>query len=700
MEAFQQACEARDIQKIMALYPTVLESPFLSREDTRRLARALHTHIRSRDQALIARLLPFVQHITTDIKKGKLPPHPAAHIHILGMFKEAKLYEEGYWFWQWLAEQDDTFVSQAVYGAAIELLAYRGKHTLPALEDLYQDALKRFPGTFAEYHLAPEAVVPDRSRPITIPGIPIALLQGILTARILNRDWKNAYLALDTALRLYPTSVPHRFFELFMTERPVSEAYTVFTLACRAGVVFKPSHLTRLLALELQQKAMRQVWSLSERTALLRGMANAIYAYLESGGTLEAPHVGSFFGSFQALLPPMPPNEESAADKEEIRNSIVTSVHQMMALLIQSGFPPHPQLFTALVGVAAKLQVRELLDLALKDLETSGVDLGDVGRRVVLNSVGQFNDRGLVEKLWNQIVTAAETSGGQITRVDWLMFAKACRKAGCSDLFDQQLQGLKHAIDSSTEAAALEELQSESRPPYTRPFELMNPEEFAAELKEIEKIMGNVAAVVMAGQPLDLQKTPFSMFLDVHKKPIGAQEDLRAVYDELTTDPHQPEPPKEEGVPPALSPTGIPLDELRFQNWVTIHELMADAEASEAAFQKRLDEAIATGRPLDKVRFPIAIRSSHTTTPDDEGPSSRLQLRQLVKQLRAPYATPPPPLPVAQKPTVPKMDTQQTVPTLRYHVALEPHHVAPGPPSETLSYRPKIAQPLALNLDE
>ncbi|KAF2274640.1 uncharacterized protein EI97DRAFT_421753 [Westerdykella ornata] len=655
IDEFMHACSIRDARTAMYMYPEVLDIPLLSREHTRRLAQALHAFVRIETKALEERvrkvrlLLPFLERFTADIRAGKWPPHPAAFVHILGLYKEGKCYEEGRKFWLWLVEQDDTYVDQAVYGAAIELLAYRGKDSLHTLEELYHDALKRFPGTFAEYHLSPEAVVPDRAQPTNIPGIPMALLQGILTVRILNRDWKNAYLALDTALRLYPTAVPQRFFEVFMNERPMSEAYTIFLLACRAGIVFKPSHLTSLISTKLRP-AMRKVATLHERALLVRGSANAIYAYLEAGGTLEAFHVSTFLSTFHHLLP-LQLGETYSPKEERIRNLIVGTAHKIITMLIQSGLPPSPQVFSALINLAAEFRVRELLDLALTDMTTSGADIREVERRVIIKAAGLFKDKELLEKYWAQVSARAESEGNLISRLDWIAFAKACRQAGCPDLFHKELDGLRHAIDSGTEENALKILNRKELPPKAQRDGPGDENKFAREFEEVERIMKNVAAVTMAGSPLDLKKTPFDMFLDVHREPIATEEDLRSVYDELTTDPHQPELPNRTANV-SVSPTGIPLEELRFQNWVTIVELMADAEAEERSFQKQVDEAMRRGEPLDAVMRPLTFRRGKKEVEEIWGVAqgqeyqegrmpSRLRLLKTVMRLRGPYVESP-----------------------------------------------------------
>ncbi|KAF2661802.1 hypothetical protein K491DRAFT_647086 [Lophiostoma macrostomum CBS 122681] len=621
----------------MELYPSIVASPLLTRDDVRRLAQALHAHLRNSNprsepprQRTIDAIVPFLARVVADIRLGKLPPHPVAHVHLLGIYKESRLYMEGAAFWQWLAEQDDRYVDQAVYGAAIELLAYKGGGSLAALEALYTDALKRFPGTFAEYHVSPEAIVADRANQTTIPGVPTALVQGILTARLLHGDWQNAYLALDTALRLYPASLPHRFFEIFMRERPLQEAYTVFLIACRSGVVFTPNYLTTCLS--TLARAMFNLNSLSERLQTIRAMANAMYAYVEAGGSLEGPHVGAFFGAIRDLQPLHPRATDVSENEIKIRNAIVTAAHEMTSRLIQAGMPAHPQFFLSLVKIAARFKVHGLLSVALQDIETAQVEVGDIGRRIILNAAGELEQRDIVEGSWNNIVERAEKEGSKISHLDWVTLARACRTASCADFFNRQVRALKHSIDMATEEAAAKELVTSQFQPKPFTYDSMEFSESETQLGDVKRIVQNITAVVMSGQPLDLRKTPFDMYLNPNKQLLGTMEQYRSVYDELSTDPHQPAPAVEGSQ--ALSPTGLPLAELRFQNWVTIVELLNEADQNNNLVQQGLDDAIAKGTaftaPSTKIDFRGFVRPQ---IPDVE---LREKLRDKIRYLRAP----------------------------------------------------------------
>jgi hypothetical protein len=620
---------------MMDLYPTLLETKVLNRQDTRRIAQALH--VRARQSSKTADIFPFIQQVATDIRRGALEPHPYAFVHLLGIYKDCKRFDEGHELWQWLVQQEEPYVSQAAYGAAIELMAYGGLSTLPELEELYTEGLKRFPGTFAEYHLSPDAIVPDRSQPVLIAGIPTILLQGILTARILARDWKKSYLALDTILRLYPTQTPSRFFELFMTERPISEAYTAFMVACRAGTSLNPGQVTSLIT--KLRAAMGTTASMADRMMLLRAVANALYAYQEAGGQLESLHVGVFIHCFEHVIPEPTPGEDYQGEAALLRNTIVLTAHEILSGLLQAGFSPQIHPFEALVSLAGKLRVPDLLTTTLKDIENAQIELGPIGTRSALTSAGLVKNKQVIQELWSRIISTAESVGAQIAFEDWITFTKACRRADLADYFREQLSKLSHTTTSSTEEHLIYQIGLAEQST-DLPFDYMTPDELTEGMETLKRQMKEVEAVVMSGSPLDLRTSPFYMHLDPATTSMSSLDNLRAVYDELTTDPHQPSPPPPaEGSTnkPAASSTRIPLAELRFMNWLTIAEMMADAETYESQLQLAMNQAIRQGKPF-KGYSPVFLRKSKTNPIE-----SKHDLRNRIRNLRNSNAAAPQP---------------------------------------------------------
>jgi hypothetical protein len=702
LAALEAACDKVDVRTLLELYPGLVATKALERDHTRRIAKALHTRVRnmSRADVSVHDLLIFVQRIVTDIQEGALAPHPWAHVHLLGFYKECGKYQEGYQFWQWLVEGDHMHVSQAVYGAALELMAYGNIVPLHEMENIYADCLKRYPGTFAEYHLSPDAIVPDRSQPVALADLPMSLLQGILTARILAGDWRKAYLALDTALRLFPAQVPTRFFELFITERPPPEAYTAFLVACRAGVLLKPGHLTSLIK---QVRSTLSSASLRERITSLRAIANAIYAYVEAGGSLHgpknAPILGSFIRAFDVVISRPVEGENPSDEQAKIRVMMVTAAHEFASTMIQAGLPPQISVFNALIQLAGKNQVPSLLQACLNDIETAQLELSPADFRTIIDAAGWLGDKEMLERFWNRIVSDAETRGEQLDYSDWITFVKACTRGGQSEYFKEQLW--KH--DHTLPAALKLKLTFLSQQVLKRDKSVdlnMGLEALSAEIETLRGQVKNIAAVIMSGQPLDLRKSPFYMSLDPTRPSLGSPQDLRTIYDELTTDPHQPASPSGT-ITPALSPTSIPLDDLRFQNWVSVLEMMSHAKLHATAEKANAPFGgfVPDGLPLELDTLRETIRNlrgltlvsyQHKSQRNFDDHSYRI--RRISLDQRHPIGTSPS---SADSAAIKSADSPvrrsyqgeglDRPPRLNYYIALKNEHEAPAPAALKIS---------------
>ncbi|KAH6643566.1 hypothetical protein C7974DRAFT_381780 [Boeremia exigua] len=579
-QALQTATKHRNLPLVRQLYPEALAAGLVHRATTHAICQLLHTHVRrdvSRDAASqLPELLPFADQLVSDLQSGRLPPHRQAYVHLLGIYKTARHFADGRALWQWLHAQDHTHVSQAAYGAAIELLAAANLQTLPELEDLYAEGLQRFPGTFAEYHLSPDAIVPDRSQPVHILGLPTTLLQGITTARLHFRDWKKAYLALDTILRLYPAQTPSRFFELFVTQRPIAEAYTAYMLACRSGVQIGGAQLTVLL--NRLRSAMTQTPVMDERLKVVRAIANAMYAYQQCGGGLASVHAGQLVKAFEALVPQKAPGQPFTEGEQALRTTIARTAREYVTGLVQSGLVAGAHPFASLTSLAGKLQDADLLKQTLDDAKKAGVTFGPVDRRALLTAAGLIPDRDLIHALWSITVTEAASKGTQLSYSDWITFAKACRRAQYTQYLDQQLQEQAHSITSTIERQVSATMLESEPGPAKSSAVYMTQEQLSSGIALLNDQLKNIQTVLMSGQPLNMEHSPLCMHIDPSQPPLGSEEDLRTIYNELTTDPHQPPAPSTT-TPPALSTTAIPLATLRFLNWITVHEMLSTAAA-------------------------------------------------------------------------------------------------------------------------
>jgi hypothetical protein len=360
--------------------------------DTLHLAQYLHTQHRLArgDTEKRGKILLLADQFVEDYKHHRAPGHATGSLHLLSLYKEEGAYDRGVELWQWLEQQDTNHVNSNTYGAAIELLAKKGE-TLDTLEAYYVKALKRFPGTFAEYHLSHNAILPDRSAEIQLRGVHALLLQAILTARLLHGDVKSAYYTVDTVLRLLPTQTPGRIFQLLWTSRPAEEGYTAFMLACRAGIELKQDRLTNLFSIVTGKcyDLLKQKASLQQTTELLKCIdagAELVYAYVCAGGKVNGYHVNRFLGILQSLVVNMRSDDSKISAKSlPHRKLIVTFARQVIRRSTRDELDHSVVAHHRALYIASQAMLPDEVDAVKKDILALGIeDMRSTWRAFVL----------------------------------------------------------------------------------------------------------------------------------------------------------------------------------------------------------------------------------------------------------------------------------------------------------------------------
>ena len=651
-------------QSIRAVLP-------LGGEDVGAIAQALHTALRrerpdSKGNRDLTHLLTLAEILVTDLQANKLPPNHVAHLHLLAFYKEAQHLDKGSDFWDWLVEQDDSYLSPAVYGAAIELRAVQGR---PAdeTEHLYTQALQRFPGSFNEYHLSDNAVLSDRDQPIHIAGIPVTLLQGILTARLLRGDSKAAYMTLDTALRLFPTQLPSRFFTLFVDERPMSEAYKVFMLACRSGTTLAPDCLKALLT-KLRHVAVADPLT---NASVLRSMLTASYAFAASGATLTSNHLTELVIAVTSILRHSAISNLPREETTVLADHVLLTVSRLFDIWAGQGARPGIAAFNSIItNVAGKGQRKDVLETCLADMQSLGLQPNAVTRRSLLTAAGDLGDGLILRSAWGDLMDLRRTTRAFPDLSDWQTLAKAAKTMGEEDFVRQQLEEAGDHINPFLATRVDGMLQESSRKGQSAGTD-GSLEDFrqliAALLKDTVYIEENVQSTRFR----DFEANPLPMSLiDPGPHQEATDQHFRDIYNELTTDrsPKGSRPsiidepdrniPEDEmaflpirhvvTAPPALSQTGYTYSELRYQNWKTINELLAEAEERDSEYLAQVDAAIRDGtlppkrnngwtRSLNMERptglsdlgpFPADLIESRPPTTDDQS------LRENIFRLR------------------------------------------------------------------
>ncbi|KAK6006820.1 hypothetical protein QM012_005828 [Aureobasidium pullulans] len=622
VELLRDALNANDVRQIASAYNVLRNKITLGDQDVADMARALHTSLRLLSQSVRQTRIPtefgnLAELLVLDIQAKVLPPSYDAHLHLLSFYKEAADFEKGTEFWAWLVKQGDDYVNANLYGVALELFAFQGR---PAeeTEQLYESALARFPGVFLHYHLAHNAVVADRRQPTVISGIPKALLQGILTARILRGDAKNAYLTLDTTMRLFPTRTPTRFFTLFVQERPLDEAYKVFMLACQSGAI--PGHDALKILLTRLRKAAAA--TPLENAALVRAMIMACYAHNSSGAPLNNKSLNELVVAITTLLKDHAFTKMSSDQLQPMTDAISGLVSDLFGIWATSNSPPGIASFNSMIAnLAGRGKRKDIIDHALEAMEHYNLKPNTVTFRSILAAAGEMEDPEAIRSAWTNLVADRIEKGAALELIDWQNLLNAARRINDPDYLQQQLHNFQHIIsphilDRMSTAIQAQNFSRKHNPDKNdSSYDLAAKAETMKILEFLKRDIEYLSSNAVSHRNFYIEPVPLSLLNRSSVYKNVPEEYIRTVYDEMTTDSStarnmfpssNAEPSTDAGAEadaaateqtPATGPTGYPLDELRYQNWKTINELLSAAKLHDKEYMDAVDVAIKRGTP-------------------------------------------------------------------------------------------------------
>ena len=461
LENFRAALNSariEDVELVMKLYPSLAKAQLLKPYDTAEIARTLHYRMRTNRRRLNESLKSDIIMFVSDLKGRRLPPHPLASLHLLSVFKESKQYDNGIEFWSWVSSQDDNYVNMATYGAGIELLAAYGG-SLEECEALFTYALKRFAMNFNEYHLSHGAIVTDPEKPTILPGTSMSLLQGIMTARLAHGDSRNAYMALDTALRLHPTQTPVRMFECFLYERPLYEAFQIFQIFCRSGVA--PSQMAFNVLLSSMQDTQQVETNTPSNSVMVRGMIAAYRYYLQSGGQIatgfQSSHIATLMHGCLRLLPRL---SEIDLDDELLMSSFETTLEDFLGRTLplygSLNASPQTSAFNIMITAAARLRYHRLADFAMAAMSAAGLKPDRVTYRCLLSAAANSGHASEVEKAWQNLKQYQQSNEG-LEIHDWIALVRAVVASDNVELLLAEMQNAGIVSAQSQELPTLSE---------------------------------------------------------------------------------------------------------------------------------------------------------------------------------------------------------------------------------------------------
>lgn len=577
---------------------------------------------------LSSAITAHVKEFAESYQMRRLPPHPDASLHLIGYFKESHQYDAGIDFWHWIVKQDSNYIDLRTYGAAIELLALYGQ-TLAYCEEVYTHGLKRFPESFNEYHLSPGAIVSQRHEPTRIPKTSMTLMQGIIKARLIHGDWRSAYMALDTALRLHPTQIPPHFFHTFLEERPVHEVYQIFCILCQSGSQIRPYDLGWVLSdlVDAQQTGSGSAVDMDLALALL----NAIRVFAASDQSVSARHINILLQSFLNLVPTREADNSFSTAGDNL--SPLAAVLQINSLFPLLGAVPEISTYNTVIAAAGRTRDKEMLSWAKAALIDSDIVQNEITFECLLNASSRISGASGVESTWISRDPAVD-----LMPSTWAALAKATSEARNVDFLHSQMK-LHHVTDQKhilqavgAKLAKVKPSQTLSAPREEAPADSkLTVASFSAALQTFDSVLRDPNFHNLKAMPAPSQSI-------WPTNDIVNEEWQIKLYDEVSIDPTvmaaaeaktstENEDLEENPVEATfVSTTGFSLEELRYRNWKGINDLLQQAETFEARIEQSVNRAIEEGAPSRQAKRSTKGLST-------KGPRRRLLQYQLTQHL-------------------------------------------------------------------
>lgn len=533
-----------------------------------------HLHLKHEVQA-------FAAQIVSDLYNKQIIPHPLAYpaiLEILATLDNGAALEN---LWAWLLQQDDEHLSPQAYGAIIAIAVDAGK-PLRVMEDLYEQALKRFPGDYAAYHMSPNAIIQHRGQVMSIKGSSGHLLGAIARARFVRGHRRRAYLDLDTALRLRPDQLARDFCSEFMlATTPLEERYILFQLNCRNHTLLVRSIFASVLE-DLDSQAFmgapgREVAVASRQVELL----SAAIGTGRKWGSRLLQRCCQLALRLTVLA-------RASGSRLDVLPGTISILDKIFDSAVACPGTIHFNSVKGIIATAGQLRSRGLFEAGLRYYGTAAKMDADVVRDPIMycsiiKTAGLLDEPNVVKSAWEDLLELQRVEPQK--KSDWIVLARACRETDMADFVHAELSTAKIPEDSAIWSAAWRELDR----PRKRSKPLDNDDIAAAitssdlELGELVRKLDEACELLQTGGTRNFKQSPARMLLG--EPHIQAHEaDMHAVYDYLTADPREIVSVDDGGASDSMTSSSSPilssgyrLDELRYENWKTINELLAQS---------------------------------------------------------------------------------------------------------------------------
>ena len=598
----QRARSLSTIKRIFELYTALLGQGSLEPVDTLVIARLLHLTLLERQSASTATALSgYIGIFTSHYVTKALPPHSEASSQLLSIYGIKSEHVMGALLWEWMVHQGDRYVSTKTYARAI-LNAAGGNQPLRVCEELFEEALERYYDKDVSLILSPGIMLPHDLQGLKAVSIPFHLYAAICHARIREGDWRTAYLNLDTAFRVWPSTISCHFLKTVLKGRPIHEGYQVFSLFCQAGAYVRGKEL-HLLLNPLARACVDSVDS-GLKLDLIKAMLEAIRSFLNNrDARLDGRHLNCLIRGFLSIIPHQ--GLGTRQEDSEMDTAITSFLSYLMGWYSERGSKPCTDIPITVISWSRKLRSTSLLEWALEKF-------GDMDQIVTLQSpwnncspansplynsvlyaAGKLRSTEMVKTAWKCL---ARSLGG--TRIgpqpgDWWTFAEAAKGTGLVPYYNSQLELFTSKGKIGALTARRAKYIYRSKP--TNQLEQTMCAEAPDTRIAIEAFLQDARAILEDFGPASSKGAKDIPLISgsIWRWPAAVPEEWqRRLYDELSS--KSSVELKANPIPykggKAHNCFGFSYRELRYRSWKTINNLLLQAEAFEHR-KERLSES-------------------------------------------------------------------------------------------------------------
>ena len=624
----QRARSLSTIKNIFELYTALLGRGSLEPVDTLVIAKLLiltllNSPLASTTTALSKYIGIFASHYVTKA----LPPHSDASTLLLALYGHMRAHEMKARLWNWMVHQDDRYVSTKTYAEAV-VSAARSNQSLRVCEELYEEALIRYSDKHVGLIHSPDFMLPHDLQDSTVRSIGVHLCFTIFDARLRKRDWRTAYLNLDTAFHLWPSTIDDRFLKPVLQGRPVHEGYQVYFLYCQAGAYVRGKELHVLL--DSMARACGDSVDFGLKLDLIKAMLEAILLFVKiKDARLDARHLDCLIRGVLSILPRQ--GIRSTQNDSKVDTAVSSFLSYFMKWFSTRGSKPSVGTLTSVIYWSSKLMNSSLLEWGLQVF-------GDMDQNLTLQKLcndyspanlplynsllcaaGEFRSAETVKIAWECLARCRKRAKDEPRLPDWRTFADAAKKTSLVPYYSSQL-GL---FVSRGEIGALAAKQAN----YVSRLRRINRLDQAmyAETPDIciaiETFLQNARDILEDVKSTSLNRAK-NIPLDrcsIWRWPANVPEEWqRRLYDGMSA--------KSSVVLPAdLLPyiggkarksMGLSYRELRYRSWKTINNLLLQAEAFEHRKERLSESQDSTDGVQPIARSKLRKMDDGSTRPD------------------------------------------------------------------------------------